>query len=184
MRTFGVKEYRERLTGFQKKISPTLLQKLLTNGTSILADNMRKRIFFDGKDRVDNLISTKYSKKTIYVSKEDFVKKSAFKPKKGRKTMKLEGGYSELRKIQGMETRKVNLRYSGKLMADLKATATFTSIDIGSKTNSVNAKIKIGFKTKLSGYKAEKLEKQYGLENKIFRPSKQEVRDYINYIQS
>ena len=148
----------------------------LRRGADILMRSMRNRIFFQGKDFQGKLISTRYSKKPLYVTKDQLVKKSLFKKKgkngdKTKSTMYLPGGYRQLRALQGLEVRKVNLEYTGELNRSMRAIVN-------------KGKVRIGFRTKKNTLKAEGLEKKYRLVGKIFKPSKAELRDMVNYVQS
>lgn len=88
----------------------------------------KKRIFDDGLDSEGKSLG-EYSTKESYVSKDKFIRKSAFKsvgkPSKNgnvrtnNKTMFLAKGYSELRDIQGRQTDHINLKYSGSLEAGI-----------------------------------------------------------------
>lgn len=101
-----------------------------------LQANYIQRVFVQGLDSNNSELGN-YSEKPNYFSKEQFVRKSAFKPQgqkgfKGErikevspgqfkvvksevKTMYLKQGYKELRQIQARPTDKVNLDYSGSL---------------------------------------------------------------------
>lgn len=101
-----------------------------------LQANFLKRVFVEGLDSQNSELGN-YSEKPNYFSKEQFVRKSAFKGQGQRgfkgerikevsagqfkvvksevKTMYLKNGYKELRQIQGRPTDKVNLDYSGSL---------------------------------------------------------------------
>lgn len=70
-----------------------------------------------------------YSSEAGYYSKDKFIRKGAFRPlgkpsKDGKRrtntTMYLQGGYSELRQIQGRTTEIKNLKYSGSLEKNIQ----------------------------------------------------------------
>lgn len=154
------------------KISDPKLRK----GSDILLRNIRNRIFFQGKDIDNKLISTRYSRKPLYISKDKLIKKSVFKLRgkngdRTKATMYVPGGYKQLRSLQGLEVRKVNLEYTGELNKSLRVVVN-------------KGVVRIGFKDRKNALKAEGLEKKYRLKGKIFRPSKREIRDLINYVQS
>lgn len=91
-----------------------------------LQANFLKRVFVDGEDSNNQQLG-EYSEKPKYFSKEQFVRKSAFKGQgkdgsttfkvvtRPRKSMYLPQGYKQLRQIQARPTEKVNLDYSGSL---------------------------------------------------------------------
>lgn len=82
----------------------------------------KKRIFDDGLNSEGVKIG-EYSTKPAYFSKDEFIRKNAFKGKgkpngtkkksEDRKSMYLQGGYSEFRDIQGRQNKFVNLKFSG-----------------------------------------------------------------------
>jgi hypothetical protein len=122
------------------------------------------------------LISTRYSKKPLYVTKDQLVKKSIFKKKgkngdKTKVTMYVPGGYRQLRALQGLEVRKVNWEYTGELNKSMRIIVN-------------KGVVRVGFKNKKNTLKAEGLEARYKLKSKVFRPSKREIRDLINYVQA
>lgn len=84
-----------------------------------------RRIFEQGLNTASKPIG-KYSTEPGYYSQGQFIRKASFKPqgkfstgdfKNGnkRKSMFLQSGYSQFRKIQGRKTDKVNLKLSGSL---------------------------------------------------------------------
>lgn len=91
-----------------------------------LQANFIQRVFVEGEDSNNQLLGT-YSEKPNYYTKEQFVRKSAFKGQgkdgsttfkvvtRSRKSMYLPQGYKQLRQIQARPTDKVNLDYSGSL---------------------------------------------------------------------
>ena len=91
-----------------------------------LQANFLQRVFVEGLNSNNSELGN-YSEKPNYFTKEQFVRKSAFKPKgkngdtafkvvtRPRKSMYLPQGYKELRQVQARPTDKVNLDYSGSL---------------------------------------------------------------------
>ncbi len=99
----------------------------------------KKRIFDDGLDTNGNSLG-EYSTNEMYVSKDQFIRKSAFKPlgkpnkqgkRKTNKTMFLAKGYTELRDIQGRKTNHKNLKYSGSLEAGTNVVKNENSVMYG-----------------------------------------------------
>jgi len=88
-----------------------------------LSAEHKERIFGRGL-ATDGTPMPGYSSEPGYYSKDKFIRKGAFKPlgkpnKEGKRnvntTMFIQGGYSELREIQGRTTEVKNLKYSGSL---------------------------------------------------------------------
>jgi len=93
-----------------------------------LSAQHKERIFGKGI-RTDGTPIGEYSTKPAYYAKDSFIRKGAFKPlgkpnKDGKRrtntTMFLQGGYSELRDIQGRTTETKNLKYSGSLEKNIQ----------------------------------------------------------------
>lgn len=148
-----------------KRDLPQLLEDQVLDETAAeLQKKVRKRIFTDGLDSDENTIGQSYSTKPAVVKQDVFIKPSAFK---GKKTMKLEHGYKELREIQGLKTDKVHLEYSGDLKDDLRVSRSDGSVVIGVNNPSNIDKI-------------EKLEKQY--QTKIFAFSQKEIQDHFRNV--
>lgn len=125
-----------------------------------------------------------YSTKTMYASKEQFVKTGSFKAvgkrgfkgerivKSGEKykivktkpkTMFLQNGYKEFREVQGREGAFVNLEYTGSMLGDL---------DVGRSGSDVV----VGFGNERESKKRKALEKKYG--KRIFTASKDDLAKY------
>lgn len=148
-----------------KKDLPDLLEEKILNETAAeLEKKVRKRIFTEGLDSGENKITQSYSTKPAIVKQDVFIKPSAFK---GKKAMRLEHGYKELREIQGLETQIVNLDYSGDLKQDLKVTRSEKSIVIGI-TEQHNV------------VKVQNLEEKY--KTKIFAFSQKEIQDHFESV--
>lgn len=148
-----------------KQDLPAILEDQVLDETAAeLERKVRKRIFTDGLDSDENLIGQNYSTKPTTVKKEVFIKPSAFN---GKKTMKLQYGYKELRDIQGLKTDKVNLNYSGELKNKLRVARSQKSVVIG-------------IVDRQNADKAEKLEKKY--QSKIFAFSEKEIREHFKNV--
>jgi len=170
-----------------ESLKTEVLENVMFNA-SIPAMNLtlakfENRIFKDGKDSNGNDLSA-YSNKKGYYTKEQFVKKGAFKSKK--KTMKIERGYEELRSIQGRSTKK-NLDYTGSLRSGIKLRfdrdkmESIIGIDASEYENNSKRKSK-SEKNKISeSKKAKYLEEQEG--TKIFTLSEQEVETLKNNLE-
>lgn len=132
-----------RLTDLSAQLDTKMPDVLAVAVMSELMAMHKKRIFDDGLNTKGEQIG-EYSTKEAYFDKDDFVRKSAFKPqgkdpknqiktsvfdistkkkksvqiKKNyteRKTMFLPKGYSEFRDIQGRKTDHINFKLSGSL---------------------------------------------------------------------
>lgn len=93
----------------------------------VLEAEMKSRIFVSGTASDGSSIG-QYSTNPITVTKEDFAKKSSFRPGGKRSNKKLNprtsmyvpGGYKELRELQGLEAQFVNTDYSGSLKHSIR----------------------------------------------------------------
>lgn len=124
-----------------------------------LEGRMKRRIFNEGR-ATDNSKIGNYSTKKLYASKDSFAKTSAFVSNtKGGKTMRVDGGYKELRDIQGFQTNYVDTDYTGSLRM---------SIGVGD----TGENIVLGF------FDSENYEKSFGLEEHfdkvIYAPNEDE----------
>lgn len=148
-----------------KRDLPELLEDHVLEETAAeLERKVRKRIFIDGLDANGNIIGQNYSTKPAIVKQDVFIKPSAFK---GKKTMKLEYGYKELRDIQGLKTDKVNLNYSGELKNKLRIARSEKSVVIG-------------IVDRLNADKAKRLEEKY--QTKIFAFSEKEIQSHLKNV--
>lgn len=149
---------------YKRDLTEILEDKILEETAAELQNKVRKRIFTDGLDANGNIISGSYSTKPIVVKKDVFINQSAFN---GKKTMKLQYGYKELRDIQGLKTDKVNLDYSGDLKEDLKVEVSDKSVVVGiSKMHNLE--------------KALNLEKKY--QTKIFAFTENEIKFHLKNV--
>lgn len=158
---------------------------------------IKKRIFNRGLAADGSGIGSEYSKKSYAFAMEDFFKQSVFKAQgkngkskttdvfsiathkkhkvaiKGNHTerlsMYLKEGYKELREIQGLQTAKVDLQYSGDLLDSVQLNSRADVPELGIY-NSNEAKI------------ADKLEKQYG--KAIFSPATDEREQTIQAMKN
>ena len=154
----------QRLDNYRRDLPQRLQTDVLEDAALQMQKAIRNRIFKNGIDTKGDEISNSYGTSPITVQKKSFIKPSAFK---GEKSMKLKYGYKELREIQGLETDKVNLRYSGDLRESFKIIKR-------------NVSIIIGFNTKDNFNKAKSLEKKY--DKTIFKPSKEERKANLKKI--
>lgn len=137
-------------------------------GSGFLLNDIKLRITERGEMSNESPLAP-YSTKPWNFKREDFVKRSAFQPKKpGQKTMYLEQGYKELRDIQGFRTDITNLKYSGDLIKSM--------IAFKESPNSFVLKFNSSHET----IKSIKLEKQYGAP--IFSGSVGEINRYENLV--
>ena len=154
----------QKIESYRRDLPDRLQVEVLEIAADEMQRAIRNRIFRKGEDTKGDEIAKSYGTNPIVVQKKAFIKPSAFK---GEKTMKLKYGYKELREIQGLETDKVNLKYSGDLRDSFKVMKRNTSIIVG-------------FNTKDNFRKAKSLEAKY---NKvIFKPSKEERKANLKKI--
>jgi len=118
------------------------------------------------------LIQRGYANKPGYFAREDFFRKSKFKPQgknstspffqngNRRQSMYLAGGYAQLRQLHGLQTDKVDLMFTGSLM---------TSITTGN----YRGKTVLGFIDFHEINKARGAEHRYG--KRIFEPTTEEI---------
>lgn len=123
------------LNGIAKDLDSKMPSLIATTAMVELEAVWKERIF-DRGEKTDGSKIGNYSTEPAYYSKDQFIRKSAFKAqgqkgfkgekitynkttgtakisKTNPKTMFLQGGYSEFRDIQGRETKHINLKYSG-----------------------------------------------------------------------
>jgi len=142
---------------------------IIPAGNELLA-TVKNRIVLDGKNSTGNKIGD-YSTKSAYFGKEQFDRKSSFKPQgkntKGKsasthKTMYLPMGYKELRDVQGKPTDNIKANYTGSTMAAYQQVA--------------------GNKEVLQGFTTDKSSKiRKGIEAKkgdIYKPTNEELNSY------
>lgn len=107
-------QYRDKLIALRDAaVQKTLDAVIIPAANEYLAETIN-RIAVEGKNSEGQNIGS-YSTKKMYAGKDQFVKKGSFKPgpKPGAKTQRLDGGYKELRDIQGRPTDKMNYLYTG-----------------------------------------------------------------------
>lgn len=135
--------------------------------------DLKTRIFLDGQDNGGQKIGS-YSTEPYYASlKQRQVKTSRlrgqgknskdpkFKNGKPRKSMYLQGGYSEFRQVVGRQNAYVDLDLTGQLRE---------SIGLGSTEGNVV----VGIRSELEAKKAEGNEKRFG--KVIFAPTEEELQ--------
>lgn len=146
------------------------LEAAVVPAANKLLASIKRRIQLEGKGSNGTLLGT-YSRRPGYYGKDRFVKKSAFKAKgkpgsqrnpNPRKTMFLENGYGELRSIQGRDSGKVNLTYSGDLMLSYRMLHE-------------RGRVILGLDSEKQMRKKEGLEKRYG---KFLQATKDELGTY------
>lgn len=135
-----IHEYSRRLKALADAARQKAAQAIIIPAANKLLANKRNTIQVDG-EKTDGTLIGHYSTKPMYASKEEFVKKSSFKPqgkagkpKKGAKvpkSMYLPQGYKQLRDIQGRPTDKINETYTGDTIAAFQLEATNTGAVIG-----------------------------------------------------
>ena len=157
---------------FQAKIKDLEIGKVIYWAATATHDMMVRRIFDEGVKGDETPIGT-YSTKEMYASKKQFVKGGAFAPQgkfskkpfangAARKTMFLALGYKQLRDIQGRQTNKVDLTYSGDLRRDV---ATKLVVDGNFVLSKVSRDIN---QKKIAGLSAK-----YG--NTLFKHTQEEI---------
>ena len=108
----------------------------------------KRRIFNKGEADNNSQIGD-YSTRPAWFGVDSFAVKSAFKPAKGRRTVKFDDGYKGLRESQGFQTEKVDLQYSNAL---------FISYQFQQKGN---GSVDVGFTDKDNYNKARGNEKRF-----------------------
>lgn len=109
----------------------TQLPIALLSAFSDVFSQHKRRIFNKG-EAADNTKIGNYSTKPAWFGVDSFAVKSAFKPAKGRKSVKLNDGYKGLRELQGFQVEKVDLQYSNALFISYQYQPKGNgSIDVG-----------------------------------------------------
>lgn len=173
----GYEKLIKKYEDYRKELPEILETKILEETAAELQNKIKKRIFEDGLDSNGNIIAQSYSTKPITVQKDVFIKPAAFK---GKKTMKLNYGYKELRYIQGLATSRVNLDYSGKLKNNLRVARSQKSIVIGVNSNDEAIKARIleeKYKTKIFGFSQQEIKEHF---DSVFSKIKENQREYFN----
>lgn len=185
-----LKAYRDKLKELLDRSNQKALEERIVPAANKLLATVKNRIQRDG-ERSDGSKIGQYSTKPIYVSADQFDKKSSFKPigknetkrkttqvfaigsqkKKSvaitnqfreRKSMFLLEGYKQLRDIQGKPTQFINLTYRGDLMASYQQQVT-------------NNAILQGLISQVEALKRSGLEARLG---QILKPQKSEIDQY------
>lgn len=134
--------YQQKLQELIKAASQRAVEAVFVPAAKELLGSIINRVTLDGKNSTAGNIGN-YSTKEMYATRDQFVKKGAFKPQgkngtdtvrtfritnqraqrtpvragqRPRKSMYLVNGYKELRDVQGMPTNNVRAFYSGDLM--------------------------------------------------------------------
>lgn len=154
-------EYYSKLQELVTASSKQLAQQAVVPAAQELLAETKNRIQSDGK-KSDGSSIGQYSTKTAYYGREAFDKKSSFKPPTGKKTMKLEQGYKQLRQIQGKPTTDINETYTGSTLAAFQNQITEDAVLQGFTTE-LSSKIRKGQEAKRGN---------------IFNPTDTELTDY------
>lgn len=131
-----LEEYNKNLRTLAEEAGGKLTERVIIVGAISMLANIKNRIFRDGLDSSGSKIGN-YSTEPYYATKDQFIKKSAFKPggkrgykgerlvktgdkkykvkKEKLKSMYLKEGYKEFRDIQGRQTNTVNFFMKGDL---------------------------------------------------------------------
>lgn len=162
-------EYRTKLLSLRDAAVSKAVEFILVPNANELLANIKNRIMVDGKNTAGAEIG-QYSTKPMYATKEQFVKKSSFKPlgqrgfkgerivpgaKKGEfkvkktppKSMYLEQGYKQLRSIQGRPVDKMNYNYTGDTMLGYQLAAVNNTVLLG-MVNEQSSKVRKGLEAK------------------------------------
>lgn len=131
--------------------------RIQTSAVKAVEGVMKRRIFNLGR-KTDGSAIGDYKEYRAYFSLSDYVRKSAFNPKEGRKTVRFDNGWKGLREANGRQGEYVDLDYSSSLRAGLI---------VGTSGNNVV----LGFSDKGEIDKANGNEKRYGV---IFAHSEKE----------
>ncbi|ROI05448.1 hypothetical protein EGI16_03415 [Chryseobacterium sp. G0240] len=173
----GYEKLIKKYEDYRRNLSDVLETRILEETAVELQSKVKKRIFEDGLDANGNLISQSYSTKPMNVRKEVFIKPSAFS---GKKTMKLNYGYKELRDIQGLPTSKVNLDYSGKLKRNIHIARIQKSVVLGVNTTEDAEKVKHleqKYNTKIFGFTQNEIKEHM---DNVFNKIKENQRTYFH----
>lgn len=146
-----LEEYIKKLQGITQDGVTNAFEQIAVPEANELLANIKVRISQDGKGSNNSKLAP-YSTNPMYAVRNEFVKKSAFKPigKTGKKTkasMYLPQGYKQLRDIQGRRTDITNFEYSGVLLSTYQLQAKDKVILLGF-VNDRSAKIRKGLEAK------------------------------------
>lgn len=147
-----------------------------------LETDIKRRVFTEHEDITGAKLG-QYSTKPTLIGAKSFINKGGAnsfftaqkkkEPKgqwrtiKGKHLFILEGGYKELRQVQGLQTSEVNLQYSGELLLS------------GINTNFGENVYQVKFVNQLSTDKGRGFEKKRG--KKVFYASKEEKEKAVNF---
>lgn len=172
-----IDEYIQKLQNLSSSAINDAREEVYIRGGNFLLANIKNRIQREGKDSTGSVMPG-YSTKPSYFNRDQFVRKSSFSPKgksgektfktgRERRSMYLENGYKELREIQGRQTQKRDLTYSGDLML---------SYVLGTIENG----IVLGFNQEKQSKKRKGLEDKNG--GGIFYGTSEEIKEFNAYI--
>ena len=141
--------------------------------SNALYDAMLERIFEQGKNSAGAGIGN-YEKYDFYATRNDFVRKSAFNPNRGKnsnkksknKTFYTPDGWAGVRKANGRQVGYVDLEYSGSLKTSIRLIRERPDL------------IKLAILGEDSVSKALNLERLY--KSRIFVPTNEEVQKYYS----
>lgn len=156
-------QYIQKLKDLATTVKQKAIESIMIPAANELLANVKNRIFLDGKNSAGQQIGT-YSTRKMYAGINQFVKRSSFKPgpRKGAKTMRLDGGYKQLRSIQGRDVAKMNYEYSGGTSLAYQQQVRQNEILQG-MTTELASKIRQGLEAK---------------RGKAFSPTQQEIDEY------
>lgn len=166
-------EYNNRLQTLPTALTQRAVEAIITPAVNEVLAELKNRIVRNGQNSNGQEIG-KYSQKQAYFTREQFDRRSSFKPKgkansgnfkngKARKSMFIPTGYKGLRDIQGKPTDNIKANYTGSTMAAYQLQAKGESIVIG-MTDNKSSEIRKGL---------EKQKKQ-----DIYKPSVVEIENY------
>lgn len=165
-----LEEYQERLRNLASVAAQSAAEQIIIPNANELLAKIKNRIQIDGKNSSGSDIG-RYSKKPAYYSRDQFDKKSSFKPigktgKRTKSTMYVSDGYYGLRGLQGKPNDKINETYTGSTMASYQ----LEPIEKGAV---------IGFLNKQSSDIRKGQEKKRG---PIFSATDEEMREYSEQV--
>ena len=115
----SLNNFAEYLEGLSERMANDLKTRALlpaaVEGAAIISQRVSSGEASDGSKIGD------YSTETMYASISNFKGfESKFRPKRGRKTMKFDNGYSEFRSVVGRQNNYVDLSLSGSLLKSVR----------------------------------------------------------------
>lgn len=168
-----LEQYTERINGLAERLSQGAAMYVIVPTANELLANIKNRIMIDGKDSNGNKIAN-YSTKPAYYTREQFDRRGSFSAKgknsrndfangNKRKSMYLQGGYKELRSIQGKPVNTMVLNYTGSTMNAYQQKVTENEVLQG-MTTELASDIRHGHEERLN--------------KDIYKPSKSELEAY------